>query len=89
MEIIATITESDVYKEREITPKESYRPLRKASRVVLFDEHNNVALHYYSTKAGISIEHNIDVPKKEEKHEKNELIVNEVNPSLMQISYSN
>jgi 8-oxo-dGTP pyrophosphatase MutT (NUDIX family) len=52
MEIIATITEADVYKEREPTPKESYGPLRKTSRVALFDEHNNVALHYYSTNGG-------------------------------------
>lgn len=52
MEIIATITESDVYKEMEPTPKESYGPLRKTSRVALFDEHNNVALHYYSTNGG-------------------------------------
>ncbi len=52
MEIIATITESDVYKESDPAPKESYGPLRKTSRVALFDEHSNVALHYYSTNGG-------------------------------------
>jgi 8-oxo-dGTP pyrophosphatase MutT (NUDIX family) len=55
MEIISTITESDVYKDnkdRLITQEDQYGELRKTARVVLFDEHNNVALHYYSTNGG-------------------------------------
>jgi 8-oxo-dGTP pyrophosphatase MutT (NUDIX family) len=55
MEIIATLTESEVYKDdkdRVITPESDYGALRKTARVALFDEHKYVALQYYSSNGG-------------------------------------
>lgn len=50
MEIIATLRESEIYTDREITPEDQYGAPRNAVRVVLFDENGNVALGYYSSR---------------------------------------
>lgn len=50
MEIIATLRESEIYTDREITPEDQYGMPRMAVRIVLFDENGNVALGHYAPK---------------------------------------
>ncbi len=50
MDIIATLKESEIYTDREITPEDKYGAPRTAVRIVLLDKHGNVALGYYSPK---------------------------------------
>lgn len=60
MEIIAILRESEIYTDREITPEDKYGAPRKAVRVVLFDEHGDIALGHYAAKENrLSDEYNI------------------------------
>ncbi len=48
MQTILTLTEKDVYPENIITPESDYIAPRSATRVVIFDEENNVALEVFN-----------------------------------------
>ncbi|MCR4261043.1 MAG: NUDIX domain-containing protein [Candidatus Colwellbacteria bacterium] len=50
MNILGTIIESDIFPNQIPVPSEQYGELRRAVRVVLFDEEKNVALEYYPPK---------------------------------------
>lgn len=50
MKTILTLTEKDVYPENVITPEDKYITPRSATRVVIFDEDNNVALEGFLTQ---------------------------------------
>ncbi len=50
MKIIGTITESDIFPNQIPTPVDQYGELRKAVRVILFDEDKKIALGYYPPK---------------------------------------
>lgn len=52
MQVILTLTEKDVYPDNIITKEEDYIEPRSTTRVVIFDENNNVALEAFTGQDG-------------------------------------